>query len=398
MQVQSLFESNRLTLEQAIELTADSLRTHGGAYPHWVCAFSGGKDSTATTTIVADLIQSKRVPAPESLTVLYADTRQELPPLQLGAMRLLETLESRGIKTQVVLPPMDERFFVYMLGRGVPPPNNATLRWCTSQIKIEPMQTALQALRKKCGQKLLMLTGVRLGESAARDARIALSCSRNNSECGQGWLQYTTPEAVADTLAPILHFRVCQVWDWLNFYAPDLGFNTSLVAEVYGQDEEGSLAEVSARTGCIGCPLATKDNALDNLLTKPQWSYLRPLKQLRPLYEELRRHSNRLQKHGERNKDGELSGNPCRVGPLTMTARQRGLDTILSIQDKINRDALNGYDRPFIDLIDSAEERRIRELIANNTWPKKWTGEEPEGHELLDTIFKNGSVQPVFGW
>lgn len=394
----SFFDGQRLTLERAMDLTVESLTLYGSGYKHWVCAFSGGKDSTATVTAVVNLIETGRVPRPKTLTVLYADTRQELPPLQLGAMRLLDAIRERGFAAHVVLPPMDDRFFVYLLGRGVPPPNNGTLRWCTSKIKIKPMQDKLLEIRQQVGEKFLMLTGVRLGESQARDARIALSCSRNNAECGQGWFQHTTPESVADTLAPLIHWRTCLVWDWLNFYAPEQGFNTSLVAEVYGQDEDGSEAEMGTRTGCIGCPLATKDTALDNLLKRPEWSYLKPLKRLRPLYEELREHRNRLRKFGERNKDGNLSGGPNRIGPLTMDARRHGLKTVLTIQDEINRNALNGYDRPFIDLIDSAERARILELIEANTWPNKWTGDEPNGAELLPDIFPDGSVQPVFSW
>ena len=91
----------------------------------------------------------------------------ELPPLQAAAMAVLETLQRRGIHTQMVLPALDDRFFVYIFGRGVPPPKNL-FRWCTSQLKVEPMETALATLRNHSGEKFLMLTGVRVGESAIR--------------------------------------------------------------------------------------------------------------------------------------------------------------------------------------------------------------------------------------
>src|SRR5689334_8384330 len=128
-----------MVLRQAIELTVESLNHYAPNYRHWAIAYSGGKDSSATVTLAAHLIETGLVPAPRSLTVLYADTRLEMPPLQLAAMGVLAELRERGIDTRVVLPALDDRFFVYMLGRGVPPPNNKTLRWCTSQIKIEPM-------------------------------------------------------------------------------------------------------------------------------------------------------------------------------------------------------------------------------------------------------------------
>jgi len=325
------------------------------------------------------------------LTVLYADTRQELPPLHIGAMRMLSDLSQRGVNTKVVLPEMDDRYFVYMFGRGVPPPNNNTLRWCTPQIKVEPMVNALKALHEESGEKILMITGVRIGESAVRDQRIALSCGRNGAECGQGWFQETTPASVADTLAPLLHWRVCHVWDWLMLFAPAHGFPTSMVAEVYGGEE---AEEINARTGCIGCPLATKDTALDYILKMEQWSYLKPLKRLRILYEELRGFKFRLQKDGERLKDGRLSSNPNRKGPLTMDARRYGLSIVLDVQNKINTEAERlGCER--IDLINEEEQDRILELIAKNQWPNGWTGTEPRGDVLIPQTLGEDIIQPI---
>lgn len=389
MRTISMFEDQRLTLQDSIDLTRQSLLAYATTYRHWAIAYSGGKDSSATVAIVVYLVETGAVPRPETLTILYADTRQEIPPLHYGALQMLTALDVRGYRTQVVLPKLDDRYFVYMLGRGVPPPNNNTLRWCTPQIKVEPMTTALAGLRDAYGEKFLMLTGVRVGESAARDQRIALSCSKNGGECGQGWFQETTPAAVADTLAPLLHWRVCHVWDWLTFGAHDLP--TGLVAEVYGGDE---ALELNARTGCIGCPLATKDTALDYVIGLPQWSYLAPLKRLRPLYMELRKFKHRKQKRGERNKGGELSKNPNRKGPLTLGARAWALSVVLGVQSKINAAAAQ-LDRPPIDLINAEEEDRIRELIALRTYPNKWSDDDPDATELISQIYQEGIEQPL---
>lgn len=384
----TLFESERMHLDDSIELTVQSMLAYGPRYEHWAIAFSGGKDSTCVVTLIMVLILSGRIKAPKTLTVLYADTRMELPPLQHSAMLILRELEKRGISVRVVLPPMDERFFVYMFGRGVPPPKNR-FRWCTSQIKIEPMLAALASLRAETGAKLLMLTGVRIGESAQRDQRIALSCGRDGAECGQGWFQEATPESVADTLAPILHWRVCHVWDWLYLHAPMEGFATSRIAEVYGGDE---AQEINARTGCVGCNLASRDTALEVLIQNPNWSHLSPLRGLKPLYAELKRPLNRLRKPGdERRVDGSLVKNPMRLGPLTMAAREIGITTVLKIQNEVN------HVRPAqqFSLINDGELSRIRELMAANTWPDGWRGDEPNGGELLDEVLPDGSVQKV---
>lgn len=390
MKPQNLFEGARMTLDEACALTVDSLQAYGERYKHWAIAFSGGKDSSATLTVVASLIAAGEIPAPESLTVLMSDTRMELPPLMASALGILAECERRGFRTQIVMPEMDDRFFVYMFGRGVPPPKNR-FRWCTPQLKVEPMLRALQSLRDEAGEKLLMLTGVRMGESAARDQRIVMSCSRDGAECGQGWFQATTPAAIADTLAPLLHWRVCHVWDWLSVFAPGEGFPTLAVADTYGGDE---AQEVNARTGCVGCNLASKDNALDRILRLPQWSYLAPFKRLRPLYTELTKSKYRLRKGMETKANGDLVLNPGRLGPLTMDARRMGLRTVLQIQDEINEGA-RAQGRPEISLINDQEMDRIRELIEANTWPNRWSGEEEIGDAVVDQITRDGRVQPI---
>lgn len=380
----TLFDSERQQLTDALETTAQSLNAYGASYDHWAIAFSGGKDSSATVTAVVHLIEIGKVKAPKSLTVLMSDTRMELPPLFTTAMTILAELRVRGIKTQVVMPKMEDRFFVYMLGRGVPPPSN-TFRWCTAQLKIEPMVAALAALRDEYGKKFLMLTGVRVGESAVRDARIALSCGKNNSECGQGWFQEATPEAVADTLAPLLHWRLCHVWDWLTGLVPEgyeHGFSTQLIAAVYGQDEN---LETHARTGCVGCNLASRDFALEEIIKRPQWKQYTPLMELRPLYADLKRPQNRIRKDGtETRKDGSLVSNPCRMGPLTFAARRWALEKVKSIQERAG-----------VDLINAEEEAKILELIDAQTWPRGWDGTEPLASALFDNVNPDGSVQPL---
>ena len=408
----SLFEGSRMTMDESIQLTIDALDQHLDRYDHLAIAYSGGKDSSATVTLLAHLMESGKVRTPSSVTVLYADTRLELTPLHHSAMSVMKSLPESWTK-QIVLPEMDDRFFVYMLGRGVPPPSN-TFRWCTSQLKIEPMEKALvehavslglgemvpdvrkgrehkQIYRGFGTDKMLMITGVRLGESAARDQRIALSCSKDGSECGQGWLQQSAKEGLNDTLAPLLHWRVCHVWDWLNFFAPDHGFPTRMIAESYGGDE---ALEINARTGCVGCNLASRDLALETILKKypEKWGYLAPLMRLRPMYAEMKKPENRLRKYGERLQDGSLAANQGRLGPLTLDARRRFFKEVLQIQRDINNHS------PDVDanvwLIDYDERFRISELIEAETWPNGWSGKEMRGDEMTDRINRDGTIQP----
>ena len=388
----TLFNGNaRMVHGEAVELTLASLRAYWGRHPHVAVAWSGGKDSTATLTLIVHLIESGELPQPETLHVFYADTRQELPPIQLAAELVMAKLRERSwIKLTIVRAPLDKRFMVYILGRGVPPPNNNTLRWCTRQIKVDPMAEALGAAIADLDGTALMITGVREGESAVRDGRIAMSCSKDGAECGQGWYQQALPEAKGTrgriaTLAPLLHWRVCTVWDWLKVFAPMPefgGWPVAILADAYGGDD---ATEINARTGCIGCPLASRDTALEVIVQMEAWRHLTPLLELKPLYRWMREPAQRHRKSGvERLKNGSIAKNPQRMGPLTLEARQTALEAILDIQRQAR-----------VDLINAEEEARIRELIAARTFPQKWDGDEPRADAWLDAEYGDGTAQPI---
>lgn len=392
MKQATLFEGARHNMRDSIRLALESLETYGSTSEHWCIAWSGGKDSTAVLTFVVWALLSRKIKAPARLTVLYADTRMELLPLALTAVAIRDELEDKrdalenlGVELDVrtVMAELPKRFFPYMLGRGVPPPNNGRLRWCTRQIKVDPMHRALGALQAIEGDRVLMLTGVRMGESAARDDRIAISCSRDGGECGHGWYQRDLrKEGTIDTLAPILAWRICHVWEWLDGWAPRAEFgdwSTRLLAQAYGGRDGDEAQEIGARTGCTGCPLASRDSALEALLKLPQWGYLTPLLELRALWDEMRSPLVRLRKQGgEARKDGTLAANQHRMGPLTIEGRAMALARVLDIQARVNT-AADAASRPRVDLINDEELAFIRKCHADGVFPDGWTGDEPSG-------------------
>lgn len=391
---QNMFGNSKRQMSESIALSIASLNEYGPKYNHWALAWSGGKDSTATLTFVVWLIQSGKIQAPKSLTVLFADTRLELVPLMAAATEIIEDLREIGIAVRTVMAPMDKRFFVMMFGRGIPPPG-AGFRWCTGNIKVDPMMRELEVLHAEKGEKILMITGVRQGESAVRDNRITVSCTKNGTECGQGYYQQSMPGELCDTLAPIVHWRVCHVWEWLKSWAPleEYGcWSTKPVADAYGGEE---AEEINARTGCMGCPVASHDKALETVVKSEYWEYLTPLLGLRDMFEELRLNKfYRLrQPGGEVKKDGSLVKNQQRLGPLTMAARRWGMNEVLKIQNEVNAQAIK-LKRPKVDILNDQEIERIDYLIATNTWPDKWTGEEPTADKLMDVFFPDGTVQP----
>jgi DNA sulfur modification protein DndC len=407
----TLFEGQRMTEKEAIEETKNALLAFSQRYKHWQISFSGGKDSTTLLTVILYLIDTEQIPRPESLIVMYADTRLELPPLTLNAQVMRQEVEKRGFIFKSVMAELDKRFLVYLLGRGVPPPNNQTLRWCTQQIKITPMLNDLQKYYDQVGTKFLSMNGVRLGESAQRDARIHIACNKDGSECGQGHFERNNPDALCDKLSPIIHWRLCHVWDWLIYDCPELGFDTSYLIEGYGGDYAPSL---NARTGCVGCPLANNDDALDELIKSPKWSHLKPLREIRHIWTEARYRGDRHRKVGEKIKNGNFGSNPNRVGPISLEKRKYLLERIIEVQNGVNLEVLfkilllntNIFIEVFIknkmliglkpiDIINTQEIERIIELIKAKTFPDKWTGDEPLGSELVPQYTKYGYVQEL---
>ena len=316
----------------------------------------------------------------------------------VSAGEIMDDLRELGIEVRTVMAEMDKRFFVLMFGRGIPP-SGAGFRWCTGAIKITPMERELERLYAEKGEKVLMLTGVRIGESAARDNRIFMSCSKDGAECGQGYYQQTMPAAICDTLAPLIHWRVCHIWEWLKHWAPQEEYgnwSTKMVADAYGGNE---AEEINARTGCMGCPVASQDKALETVVMLPAWSYLSPLLRLRPMFQELRSNKSFRKRHpgGEKKKDGTLVKNQQRLGPLTMEARRWGMTQVLSIQHEVNERAVI-LQRPIVDILNPDEVNRIEELISANTWPDKWNGNEPTADVHMDTVYSDGTIQTgLFG-
>lgn len=364
--------SNGTGFVEAIETSLASLNAYATNYPHWVITYSGGKDSSAVVSFVIWAIEQGHVPRPESLTVLYVDTLMELPPLSITADLALDEVRKRGYIAQRVEPRYLERFWVSLLGRGLPPPRLQT-RWCTRTLKQAPMDRVMKKLQTRYGEEsTLFITGVRMGESQARDERITTSCSTDDGECGQGWFQQQR-----HALAPLLDWRVCWVWKWI--YSQENIIPAIIQIEpVYEADDV-----VDIRTGCIGCNLVQYDWALHYLVKNPKWAHLAPFLRLHALYEEMRKPQYRLRRDVFVKKDGTISESKSQqLGPLTIAARQYFFSRVRALEDEA------GYR-----LISDREETLIRRLWRWNVYPAGWTGEESPGNELFPkALIVNGNI------
>jgi DNA sulfur modification protein DndC len=361
----------RSSLADAMALTIQSLQAYGADRSTWVIGYSGGKDSTATATFIDWAIRKGRIKRPKNLIIMYADTLMELPSLEYSAHRLLDYLQGQGWHVRRSVPALDvrkgrpERFFVNMLGRGYPPPHNK-FRWCTDSLKARKLEATHQAITAEYGDDFLGIDGMRLGESAVRDAVIMTSCSKDDGECGQGWF-HKANHGNGAKLSPILHWRVCHVWDWIVEAAFEHGYPIDGVIQTYGVEitDDGVEEPLSARTGCIGCPLVTTpnekrpkpDKALSTVLTSPDWSHLAPYANLSEIYWRLRwdRDCRHIKLNGEK-------------GCLTLEARRWALGEILALQDESARLALELGRKPYV-LVEPEEVALIEKMLEARTFP-----------------------------
>jgi DNA sulfur modification protein DndC len=287
-------------------------------YTHWIVTFSGGKDSTTTliVSLEAALVHPEQV---ERIDIVYSDTMLEIPLIRQFALDFMEIIQSMEriarlpIYCHVVCPEIEQRFWVCLLGKGYPPPHQR-FRWCTRRLKIEPVEDALKSFVRP--GKTLILTGVRFGESRARDARLHQLCSRGG-ECGQGvWFEYSSRLRAA-YMAPIVAWGECDVWDFLQFHAPALGYPTRHIENsVYNGRE--------TRFGCWMCTVVRQDRTMEKITALPQWSHLRPLLDFRQRVKELTsRPESRLIRP---------DGKP---GRLTLAVRRQLLDELLKLQTTV---------------------------------------------------------------
>jgi DNA sulfur modification protein DndC len=303
---------------------------HKRGYRRWYVMYSGGKDSTAALVLTLEALKDTNA----CVEVLYCDTQLEIPTLHQFAKGFLQFLSNKGVKTTVLTPDPEESFWVQIIGRGYPMPHNG-FRWCTARLKVRPVERYLKTLAVQ-GSQGLVVTGVRFGESDARDLRLKLSCSRGG-ECGQGVWYEESMRLGLGYFSPIVIWRECDVWDFLTFIAPSWGYPTAGLSAVYQGRE--------TRFGCWTCSVVSQDRTMQKIVAfDPQW---RPLLEFRNwLVMFTRDPANRVYKR---------DGSP---GRLTMAARKTVLMRLRELEEQLG-----------LHLLSASEYNLITELWDSGQYP-----------------------------
>jgi len=315
------------------ELTRESVaairRTLIARPEPWVIGFSGGKDSSCVIKLVYRALLN--LPQRKSeVTLLYCDTGVEIPPVRAFVWQTLTGLAMEAkrdgipLNSRITMPPINDRFFFKIIGRGYVPPTNK-FRWCTDRLRIQPVQSFLKRVR---GEKKLVVLGLRKGESAERDKTIARHQTAETS--------FSRQSGSVKTLiySPILEYSVNDVWNVLAANSTPTSIDSNRLLTLY-RHANGECPMIrsptstpcaGSRFGCWTCTVVRRDRAMEGLI-ESGYEILRPLLKFRNWLAEIRDYS-RMRWATRRN------GGTGR-GPFTVEARQEILRRLLIVQKTV---------------------------------------------------------------
>ncbi len=379
----------------------------------WVIGYSGGKDSSAVTTLIyLALLGLSPDQREKPVFVVCSDTLVETPvvvDLISRTMKLIEKGAERDnlpITVQQVIPKVNETFWVNLLGKGYPAPTRQ-FRWCTERMKINPVS---DFIRDKVSQydEVIVVLGSRSAESSSRAQVIA-----KHKIDGTRLARHTTLSN-AFIYTPIDTWSVDDVWKLLRGafrYSPNdveewenpWGGNNRPLWTLYmdssGQGECPMVIDDStpscgnSRFGCWTCTVVTKDRAMESLVQNgEQW--MTPLLEFRNM---LANTTDPAQKDKYRNykrrtgkvsyqyaKEGEdISADRKHVpGPYWLSYRKMWLEQLLNLEKSLNAE---GHE---IKLITEGELHAIRQEWLKDPNEPDWKDSLPEiyrrvnGHDL----------------
>lgn len=366
-----------------IEEIADQYSIEDNNRP-WIIGFSGGKDSTVMLQLVWKALQNIKklefVPYRE-IYIVCNDTMVENPVITEYVYRVLEKIEKAAVEQDLpirvikTIPRLEDSFWVNMIGKGYPAPNNA-FRWCTERLKIRPTQRFILEQVDEFGEAVILI-GTRSAESASR----AKSMKKHSIKGKRLTKHPTQPNTFM--YAPIRHLSLEQVWYTINTMSSPWGASNEELFQIYSDasaddyecptvvtDKEHKSCGQS-RFGCWTCTVVKQDKSMSALIENGL-TWLQPLLKLRnELAEERNIIENRMAQR--RNGTNAVNG----MGPYLPKYRASVLLRLLQAQREVQKE------KPHIELITN------QELIAIQTiWYRDFIFDQKVS-ELYHTAYKS---------
>ena len=173
------------TTDDLIKLIAN---LYSNDYIPWLVGYSGGKDSSAILQLMwsalSHLKQQGKTLKP--MYVMTTDTLVENPIVSTWVKASLEALREKAkqeelpIYPNLLIPNIEDTFWVNLIGKGYPAPR-PKFRWCTNRLKIKSANTFMFKIAAEKGEAVIVL-GTRKAESSNRSKNIKESEEKSQRE------------------------------------------------------------------------------------------------------------------------------------------------------------------------------------------------------------------------
>lgn len=300
----------------------------------WIIGFSGGKDSTMLLQLTWNAIN--KIPnqlRTREIYVVCNNTLVENPKIIKYTDDVLVKIEKAAMEKSLPIyvvkttPKLEDSFWVNLIGKGYPAPNNA-FRWCTERLKISPTTEFIKSKISEVGEAIILL-GTRSEESSKRSA----SMKKYEVE-GQRLRKHILANAYV--YAPIKDVKVGELWQYLNQVPSPWGANNKMLNMLYRNANGGDCPLViddttpscgNSRFGCWVCTVVSKDKSMDALIENGE-DWMEPLAELRDMLVEYRNDPEWRQQFRRGGAEG--------IGPYTIEKRAYILETLLKAQKEVN--------------------------------------------------------------
>jgi len=359
----------------------------------WVIGYSGGKDSTTTLQLIwyalANLpAEQRRKP----VYVIASDTLVETPVivdyLDATLRRINDAAHAQGLpfEAQKVMPQTTDTFWVNLIGRGYPAPNQR-FRWCTERMKIMPANKFILDRAAEFGEVVMVLGG-RKSESTSR---AQVMTSKHGKITGSRLNRHHILTR-AYVYTPIEDFTTDDVWTYLLQTPSPWGSNNRDLAALYRSAQGGECPLVvddktpscgNSRFGCWTCTVVTRDKSMEAMIDSGE-EWMLPLLEFRDWLAETQDPDKKHLFREHKRRTGQVSVKDGKLirGPYRLDFCKDILRRLLDTQNQIRAEGPN----PRQELISEAELHEIRRI---------WRTERQDWDDALPTIYQEMTGQTL---
>lgn len=324
----------------------------------WIIGFSGGKDSTALLQLT--WLAIKQIPEDfrtRDVFVICNDTLVENPIIVEYVDNVLKQIEKAAVEQNMPIrvkktkPRLEDSFWVNIIGRGYPVPNNS-FRWCTDKMKVKPTSRFVTEQVAEDGEAIILI-GTRKAESQTRARSIKKHEIRGKR------LTKHPHHANTFVYSPIKELELEEVWYIINGMTSPWGADNSKLFQIYldasADDYECPTVVTDkshsscgqSRFGCWTCTVVKEDKSM-RALVKKGFEWLEPLLDLRSsMFDERNISDNRM--NIRRNGQIAVTEDGQNQGFYTEEYKAKLLEQVLKAQFKMQKH------KPDLELISNQE-------------------------------------------